>query len=207
MDNFWDKRYSDESYVYGIQPNLFFKEHLSKLKAGKVLLPAEGEGRNAVYAAQCGWQVEAFDQSKEGQTKALKLANECDVTINYSISDYQSIEYPLSYFDTIGLIYAHILYEVKLTYYRRLLPYLKTGGYIIFEGFGKQQIGFQQKDKSAGGPRDIGMLFSEDELSDIFNGMKIILLEESTTFLSEGIGHNGESSVVRMIAQKTQVNI
>ena len=60
---FWDDRYSSGNYIYGTQPNRFFKEQIDKLEPGKLLLPAEGEGRNAIYAAREGWQVDAFDIS------------------------------------------------------------------------------------------------------------------------------------------------
>ena len=66
-----------EEYVYGTEPNQFFKEQLQKIiPAGKLLLPGEGEGRNAVYAAKLGWMVDAFDQSSVARTKALNLAKE-----------------------------------------------------------------------------------------------------------------------------------
>ena len=50
MKDFWNERYDEESYAYGNSPNVFFKQQLDKLKVGSLLLPAEGEGRNAVYA-------------------------------------------------------------------------------------------------------------------------------------------------------------
>jgi hypothetical protein len=46
-----------------------FKEQLIKIPAGTILFPAEGEGRNAIYAATQGWNVNAFDQSIEGKRK------------------------------------------------------------------------------------------------------------------------------------------
>ena len=35
MDNFWDQRYSSFEYVYGKEPNVFFKSEIDKLKPGK----------------------------------------------------------------------------------------------------------------------------------------------------------------------------
>lgn len=207
MTNFWDDRYSDGKYIYGTNPNLFFKEFVMKHPIGKILLPAEGEGRNAVYAAQCGWLVEAFDLSNEGRNKAIRLANEHNVNINYRIAGFDSVEYVSSEFDVIGLIYAHLSKEHKVGYYRRLLPFLKVGGFVVFEGFSKDQTEFQKINESAGGPRDVDMLFSEEELSIIFEGLEIIKLEKCNTVLSEGIGHTGEASVIRMIARKSSFNL
>ena len=64
MKEFWDSRYREKEYAYGIEPNEFFKEFIDNNNPGKILLPGEGEGRNAVYSASKGWQVDAFDYSK-----------------------------------------------------------------------------------------------------------------------------------------------
>lgn len=74
MSQFWNERYSQAEYVYGETPNVFFEAQLDKLSAGTIILPCEGEGRNAVYAASQGWEVKAFDASEAGQKKALLLA-------------------------------------------------------------------------------------------------------------------------------------
>jgi len=57
----WDQRYSSETYAYGKNANAFFAAQLEHMNPGRLLLPDEGEGRNAVYAAGLGWAVEAFD--------------------------------------------------------------------------------------------------------------------------------------------------
>ena len=81
----WNSRYSAEEYAYGEEPNAFIKQQLDNLIPGKILFPAEGEGRNAVYAAKLGWNVEAFDLSTEGREKALSLAaqNGVDISTRY----------------------------------------------------------------------------------------------------------------------------
>lgn len=57
MKDFWYERFSENIYIYGLHPNAFFKQELLKISSGKILLPAEGEGRNAIFAAQKGWDV------------------------------------------------------------------------------------------------------------------------------------------------------
>ncbi|HRG90952.1 MAG TPA: hypothetical protein PLW44_18145, partial [Chitinophagales bacterium] len=53
----WDERYSNNEFAYGTQPNNYLKEQLQKLNPASILFAAEGEGRNAVYAATLGWQA------------------------------------------------------------------------------------------------------------------------------------------------------
>ena len=76
MKDFWNERYASTEYVYGKEPNQYFKQILCSLSPGKILLPAEGEGRNAVYAASLGWQVYAYDFSERAYKKAMALAAE-----------------------------------------------------------------------------------------------------------------------------------
>lgn len=107
MSNLWNERYAQKEYFYGEEPNVFFAEQLEKIKHGKIILPCEGEGRNAVYAASCGWEVEAFDSSEAGKPKAMQLASRKGLTINYAIEDATTVNYPKNSFDVVAFIFAH----------------------------------------------------------------------------------------------------
>ena len=85
MKEFWNERYAEKEYVYGKAPNKYFKEKIDEIKPGKILFPAEGEGRNAIYAASKDWEVSAFDISEKGKEKALKLSEEEGVHIDYKV--------------------------------------------------------------------------------------------------------------------------
>lgn len=191
----WDKRYAQSEYVYGLEPNVFFKETIDKLEPGKILLPAEGEGRNAVYAAVRGWDVVAFDSSVEAQKKALKLAKKNNVQIEYQQATYAQFQYKENTFDAIVLIFAHA--PQRSQYHRNLLRFLKPGGILILEGFTKEQI-----NKKTGGPQSVELLFSKEELLTDFQSLKNIRLEEKEVFLSEGMFHNGLASVIRLTGIK-----
>ncbi len=74
MKELWDKRYSADEFVYGKEPNQFFKDTIDSLElTGQILLPAEGEGRNAVYAAKRGLSVYGFDISSNAKKKAVPI--------------------------------------------------------------------------------------------------------------------------------------
>ena len=65
----WNERYGQKAYAFGTEPNVFLKEQLDELNPGSILFAAEGEGRNAIYAAANGWEAHAFDISEEGQKR------------------------------------------------------------------------------------------------------------------------------------------
>src|SRR6478672_3211940 len=97
----WNDRYSKNEFAYGEQPNNYLKEQLEKLDVGAILFPAEGEGRNAVFAARLGWTVSAFDISVEGKNKAFRLAKTNQVTIDYQVGELESLHYNTGQFDAI----------------------------------------------------------------------------------------------------------
>lgn len=83
----WNRNFSRPEYAYGKTPNAFLQRELDRLTPQTILFAAEGEGRNAVYAARRGWQVSAFDISAAGREKALRLAAEHGVTLDYALGE------------------------------------------------------------------------------------------------------------------------
>lgn len=200
--NRWNDRYAGEEFAYGEEPNNYLKEQLTKLDAGKILFPAEGEGRNAVFAAKEGWTVSAFDISNEGLKKALQLAEKNNVNIEYQIGELQTLNYQEGQFDAIALIYAHFPANIKSQLHKELDKYLRKGGIIIFEAFSKNHLDYLAKNEKVGGPKDIESLFSIGEIEADFNNYEIIELKETVIHLNEGIYHNGEGSVIRFVGRK-----
>lgn len=203
MLEFWNERYKKDEYAYGIEPNVFFKSIIDDLHVGKILLPAEGEGRNAVYAASIGWETFAFDLSTEGRTKALKLAESKNVHIDYFIGSFGDLPYQDRQFDAIALIYAHFQSDKKSSFHKTLQDYLKPGGHLIFEAFSKNHLAYNSVNDKVGGPRDEAMLYSVEELKRDFSALEISYLKEEVIHLSEGACHIGMGSVVRMVAVKS----
>ncbi len=203
MKEFWNDRYSKEEFAYGEEPNVFFKQELDKLKSGKILLPADGEGRNSVYASIKKWESFACDLSEEGKVKALKFTKNKEVNIDYQVGDFGELKYENESFDAIALIYAHFPSDRKSIYHKLVDKYLKIGGTIIFEAFGKKHLEYNSVNPKAGGPKSLDMLFSVEELKADFSNYEFSILEEIEVDLSEGQFHIGKGSVVRFVAKKT----
>jgi SAM-dependent methyltransferase len=197
MKDFWNDRFADGTYAYGTEPNQFYKKQINELVPGKILFPAEGEGRNAVYAATKGWQVTAFDPSIEGKRKAESLALKMGVTIDYQIDNYEFVDFPKESFDCVSLIFAHMHPAKREEYHKKLMSFLKPGGVLILEGFSKKQIA-----RNTGGPRDIGMLFSANDLKTDFISFSELHISETETDLNEGAFHRGIASVIRVFGIK-----
>lgn len=198
----WDERYRQSEFAYGEQPNNYLREQLEKLTPGSILFPAEGEGRNAIYAAKQGWEVSAFDISSEGKNKAMQLAEMNNVNIQYQVGLLETLNYHANQFDALALIYAHFPAAIKSAYHQTLDRYIKKDGIIIFEAFSKNHLSYIAKNEKVGGPKELDMLFSMEELKEDFENYEILELEEKEIELQEGLYHNGVGSVIRFVGRK-----
>ncbi len=198
----WNERYSKDEFVYGEQPNIYLKDQLERLNVGKILFPAEGEGRNAVFAAKLGWTVYAFDISVEGKNKAFRLAKTNNVTIDYQVGELQTLNFSTDQFDVIALIYAHFPPDIRSLYHKALEKLLRKGGLVIFEAFSKRHIENISENENVGGPKNIELLFSIDEIKCDFKNYEFLELTETEIELNEGLLHNGKGSVIRFFGRK-----
>lgn len=197
MKEFWNERYSVDEYVYGREPNSFFREQLDKLQPSKLLLPGEGEGRNAVFAASRGWEVHAFDVSEAAQSKANKLASEMGVTIQYTLAPYMEYDNRGVLYDAIGLFFTHQPSEMRKAFHQRLLEMLAPGGTLIMEMFHKEQVY-----RNTGGPGNTDFLVNENEVRADFGTLEVVELNEIVRPLDEGPFHQGEAEVVQFVGKK-----
>jgi len=200
MEDFWNLRYAAQEYAYGANPNEFFEQSINNISVGKMLLPADGEGRNAVYAAKLGWMVQAIDMSEKGKEKALRLAAENNVKINYEVADLSMYQFPENEYDAAALVFAHFPAHVRKTIHQNVAKSLKPGGLLIVEAFGKKQI-----ENKSGGPRAIEMLYTLEDLLIDFENLEIIESLETTTILNEGEFHKGRADVIRIKAIKSNI--
>lgn len=202
MKKLWDERYSNEAFAFGENPNEFLKETLPQFIPEKALFAAEGEGRNAVFAAGLGWEVSAFDLSEFGKMKAEKLAIKNQVSIDFTVGDIQTLKYDANSFDALVMIYAHFPASIKSSCHHQLITYLKPGGLVIFEAFSKNHIQYNSINPKVGGPKDMDQLYSIEEIKKDFKDFEIIELIETETDLSEGLYHIGLGSVIRFVGRK-----
>ncbi len=197
MKSSWNDRYAKKEFAYGTLPNEFLKEQLEKLSPGKILFVCEGEGRNAVYAAQKRWKVEAFDLSEEGRKKALQLASEKNIEIQYQIQDAVKVEYPENSFDVVALIYAHFPDTIRKSVHQKIVRWLKPNGIVVMEAFNPNQL-----NNASGGPKDLTMLYTKEILEDDFKELEVQQLSTETIELNEGKYHIGKADVIRFVGKK-----
>lgn len=186
----WDQLYSNEDYVFSTSPNIYLASKLALLPPGKLLLPGDGEGRNAVYAAQNGWEVDAFDLSEVGMEKALNLAKRNKVPVHFSVSDVNSFEFSTHSYDALGLVFVHFMPEERRVLHQKLSQALKKGGYLILTGFSRL----------VGVPANI--TFELSEIREDFKDFEWIECKKEVEVLNEGRMIQGVGEVVKIFAKK-----
>jgi SAM-dependent methyltransferase len=196
MKEMWDQRYSSPEYIYGREPNNRYRMLIDSLPAGRILLPGEGEGRNAVYAARRGWEVTALDQSAEGRCKALALAEEAGVVIRYEVGDLLTMPLPSGTFDLISLIFVHFPPEARLEVHKRLSNLLSPRGVFHLLAFRPEQLAL-----GTGGPKNLDLLYSEKELRQDFAELGQVNLSLLDDHFDEGSYHRGPYAAIEMIAR------
>ncbi len=198
MVNMWDVRYTDNDYIFGKGPNVFFKTVIDKLPPGKLLVPGAGEGRDAAYAASLGWEVYCIDLSEVGKAKALKLAEEKGAALAmYQVGNIDDATYPEGYFDAIASIYFHLPVDSRVCFHHGVVKWIKPEGMFFVEAYTPMQLR-----NTSGGPKDLNMLITSVNLAAELNELEILENTETETVLSEGIGHIGKADIVRFVGKK-----
>lgn len=199
MKSIWDERFSDSEYKYGTEPNAFLKQEAHRIKSGgRVLVPADGEGRNSVWLAEQGFDVTAVDGSSVGLEKGRLLAERHGVSTTAVLADLNEWTPDAGSYDAVVLTYLHLMPAFRTSIHRTLTSSLKPDGILILEAFSKKQLG-----RTSGGPDNIEMLFTIEDLRHDFNDiLEEQLCEECETVLDEGPGHQGVAYVARYIGVK-----
>ena len=102
----WETRFATPGYLFGTEPNTFLKNQAHLLKRGwKALSVADGEGRNGVWLAEQGLDVQAFDFSPKAVAKARELARQRGVTLKGEVADIFTWKWSTAEFDVIAAIF------------------------------------------------------------------------------------------------------
>ncbi len=196
MKSFWNQRYNETPWVYGAMPNQYFKQFIDTREPGSLLLPAEGEGRNALYAARKGWKVTAFDFSEVARDKALTAARKEGLAIDYRLQDLSLFKAGDTY-DAVALIYVHVTPDIRKRFHEQIYKSIRPGGLLVLEAFAKEQLQFK-----SGGPKEESMLYDAPTLCDDFPFLHLMECGQKEIILEEGPFHTGPAAVLRMIGQR-----
>jgi SAM-dependent methyltransferase len=196
---FWDERYSGEDFHFGFEPNAFLKKEAGRIvHGGKVLLIADGEGRNGVYLAENGFLVTSTDISPRGIAKAKRLAQSRGVTLEWLELDVLDWNWPKGQYDAVvGIFVQFAPPEARARMFANMIDALKPGGVLLLQGYRPKQLEY-----ATGGPSSAENMYTPELLREAFGDMAIELLECYDAEIHEGVGHSGLSALIDLVARK-----
>jgi 2-polyprenyl-3-methyl-5-hydroxy-6-metoxy-1,4-benzoquinol methylase len=198
----WDTRYGEPGYYYGFEPNAWLASKADFLKPGmRVLIPADGEGRNSVWCAKQGLMVDAFDLSPVAVEKARLLAQQQGVQVNYAIAPVDEWAWQPEAYDAVVLVFVNFATpNMRRRLFARCIETLRPGGILLLQGYSVRQPAY-----GTGGPQAVEQLYDEAMLREAFSALDLLEITGYDAVLDEGQGHNGLSALIGLVARKPPV--
>jgi 2-polyprenyl-3-methyl-5-hydroxy-6-metoxy-1,4-benzoquinol methylase len=195
----WNARYSEPSFVFGTQPNAYLADKRVLIEPGKTALAvADGEGRNSVWLAQQGLNVDAFDVSPVGVAKARQLAQQASVKVNYHVASCDDWDWRPAAYDYVVAIFVQFADpDMRRRLFSNMVATLKPGGFLILQGYTPKQLEYK-----TGGPGLLDHLYTEEMLTSAFAELRLIDMQVYEAELNEGTRHSGMSALIGMMGRK-----
>lgn len=190
----WDERYAMEGWAFGTEPNDFLRHEAHRIPSGRVLCLGEGEGRNAVFLAENGFEVVGVDRSQVGMDKAQALAQDRGVFIETVVSSVEDFELTEGEWQGIISIFFHLPPELRKKVHRSVVQGLAPGGILILEAYTPRQL-----ELGTGGPPHLDRLMSLPMLQEELEGLELLVAQETEREVHEGRMHTGHGAVVQVV--------
>lgn len=195
----WNERFSGEDYVFGREPNEYLRAQAMLFTPGsRALCVADGEGRNSVWLARQGLQVEAFDVAQAGVAKARRLADEAGVSVAYHVAGCDEWSWAVDAYDVVVAVFVQFADpEMRERLFENIVRTLKPGGVLVLQGYTPKQLEYK-----TGGPGELSHLYTAELLRRAFASLQIVELLEYEAELQEGARHAGRSALVGLVARR-----
>ena len=169
----WDQRYSGPDLVWGAGPNHFVTEEVTALAAGRAIDLGTGEGRNAIWLAERGWQVTAVDFSAAGLARAGRLAAERGGSVDWVQADLLDYKPAPGGYDLVLVVYIHLPSASLARIFRAAAAAVAPGGTLLVIGHDRDNI-----TRGHGGPQDPGRLYTPAAVTAELDGLAIRRVEQ-----------------------------
>lgn len=182
----WNRVLTAEAPRFNTNPNEFLVRMVAGRSVGRALDVGMGQGRNAIWLAQQGWDVTGFDPADRAVALAHELAVKAGVSIKTEIVGSEKFDWGSERWDLIVLSYVQVRPFVET-----ILASLKPGGLVVLEAF------HDDATKKASIGR--GVVWDSNELLERFGDFRILHYEDTTAKADFG---PGTTHVVRLLARK-----
>lgn len=185
----WDERYAATALVWSAGPNQFVESELASLPPGRALDLACGEGRNARWLAERGWQVTALDWS----SVAVEKGRQTTEAVDWQVGDALTAPLPTD-LDLVVLAYFQVVADARRTAVRRSFDALAPGGTLFVVAHDSTNL-----TEGTGGPQDPSVLYTAADVLDDLTGLDfdVVRAERVARHVEAGTAWDALARVVR----------
>jgi SAM-dependent methyltransferase len=163
----WDDQYQAIDRRWSAEPNVFVADRLGGNRSGTGLDLAAGEGRNALWLAEQGWDMTAVDFSETAIGRGQAISDE----VRWVVADIRSWE-PDDVYDLVVVAYLHLLLDEFEPLIQRVVTWLAPGGELFMVGHDRSNI-----EHGVGGPQVPAILWDIEEIVPWLGGLDILEAE------------------------------
>lgn len=179
----WDAKFAEREFVFTDRPNQTVVEEIAALPPGRALDLAAGQGRNAVWLAEQGWQVTAVDFSAVGLERAAELARVRGVELSLVRADVREWRPPAAAFDLVLVSYLQLPSAELRGVLASTVSALAPRGTLLVVGHDRDNLVH-----GTGGPQDPDVLYTVDELIGALDGLEIARAEQFRRLVETEVG-------------------
>jgi len=178
----WDKKYREGFYDGADDPHELLKRFWQNIPKGRVIDIAMGNGRDALFLADRGFDVYGIDKS----TEAIKIAsNMTNKSVSIICGDAGFL--PFKYNSSEGVL---VFYFLLRSIIGDIINILKKGGVLVYETFLRRQNNVDRR-------RNPDFLLDDGELISYFRSFDILFYEETILTLK-----GKEKATARFVGRK-----
>lgn len=155
----WNERYAATDLMWSAGPNMFVEELCRDLTPGRSIDLAAGEGRNAIWLAEQGWESTAVDYSDVAIDKARRIAERRGVTITAEVADLTTYEPTVDGYDLVLVAYLQLPRQQLDPILRRAAAAVAPGGTFLLVCHDRENL-----EHGYGGPQHVEVLTSPDQV-------------------------------------------
>jgi SAM-dependent methyltransferase len=186
----WDERFRTGSYPQDPDPSPVLREYVDAVPDGRALDVACGTGRNAVYLAEQGYQVDAVDKSREGLDVTMENARDAGVAdrVEPIQADLTEYAFPTGTYDLVTISFYRVVDRLE-----DVKEALAPGGWLFYEHH------LRSTDDTPSGPSSDRYRFAANELLRCALDLTVLYYDETT----EERPSDRRRASARLLARKT----
>ncbi len=164
----WNERYAASDLVWSAEPNRLFAREVQGLAVGRALDLACGEGRNAIWLAEHGWEVTAVDYAEVALEKAARIAAARGVDVHFVHADLLDYVPERESFDLVAVLYLQIPAEERRLVLGRAAAAVAPEGTFLLIGHDLVNL-----TEGTGGPKDASVLYTPEDVASDLVGLTV----------------------------------